>query len=86
MIVAGKPPNYDPRFNRTDPNAKIPACDIWGYNICCEARPYQKRLPGKWVHPTKEFKRTVENWYDGDAEDIYTCLICGERIRVYIPR
>jgi len=46
MIVEGKPPNYDSRFNRTDPNARIPACDVWGYNICCEARPFKKGLPG----------------------------------------
>lgn len=35
----------------------------------------------EWV-----FSHTVEDWYDGDEDDVYVCTKCGARKSVYIPR
>jgi hypothetical protein len=37
----------------------------------------------QWV-----FVYTIEDWWDGDEEDVYECSVdgCKERKREYIPR
>lgn len=33
-----------------------------------------------------KFLRTIEDWFDGDEDDIYLCLNCNKEFKIYIPR
>lgn len=37
-------------------------------------------------HERKTFLYTVEDWIDGDEDDVYRCDDCGARVVIYIPR
>jgi hypothetical protein len=83
IIEEGKPPNHDSRF----PNRKtFPPCDVRGYNICCEARPYSRELPGRWKHPKAEDDGTDEDFQYGLEYDRYKCPICGLSFSVEVPQ
>lgn len=83
MIEVGKTPDYDPRFPN---NTIFPECDVRGYNICCEERPWTSDREGRWMHLQSKSAGKDVDYGLGVSCAQYKCPICKKYFEVELPQ